>query len=234
MLSPCGPPAVLGPPPPATPAESPLEQAPPSTVCGGPPPKAMPKTMKAELASGLRSRSNSVDGITTFLNLTEPQPSVRRTAPTAVSTPPRPATAAHGAGTMPAITKPSSAQQITTPPRGDRLERDGPKSHVANELKQRAKTARRELAGRGSEESRRRVAAQRAHECDVRPRQLFAEATKRGRRRGLPLPPHSANRAALVRRRRVPRISIDRRLRSAAATGHGGAHASYDSELVLR
>ena len=93
LISPCGLLAVLGPPPPASQTTREHEPAPLNTENGGPPPKAMPKPMKAEIEAGLRARSKTEAGIVAYPNLTEPQPSMGRTAPTAESTPP-PATKA--------------------------------------------------------------------------------------------------------------------------------------------
>ena len=88
-MSPSGRPAALGPPPPANQATREHELAPPSTENVGPPPKAMPKATTAEIEAGLRARSKTEAGIVAYPNLTEPQPSMGRTAPTADSTPPR-------------------------------------------------------------------------------------------------------------------------------------------------
>ena len=188
--------------------------------------------MKTEIEAGLRTRSRTEAGFVAYPTLTELQPSMGRTAPTAESTPPR-QRQDDFVGEAPSVgAKVSSAQQFTTPPRGDRNERDGPKPHVVQELKQRAKAARREMAGRCSGESRRRMAAQPAGEQDLRPRQLVAKAAKRGRRRGPPLPPHPARWPATTSRRSVLKITTDLWRGSATASGNGGTHARRGDELV--
>ena len=80
--------AMWLPPPPASQTTREHEPAPLNTENGGPPPKAMPKPMQAEIEAGLRARSKTEAGIVAYPNLTEPPPSMGRAAPTAESTPP--------------------------------------------------------------------------------------------------------------------------------------------------